>query len=270
MIKRPYKLLSILLILSMTLVMAPAVLWAMTDIPPAPGPPIYVQDYAGLLDEQTKSNIINLGTQIEKRSGAQVVVVTVDKLGASDIREYANELFRKWGIGDKEKDNGILLLVNKENLLTGKSGKVRIEVGYGLEGAIPDGKAGRILDNYVLPRWQAGDYRGGIWQGYMAIGAEIAREYNFKLDQQYVPKPVSRGSNGSGGDPLIGFIVFLVIFAVLSAVFRKGRRRRGDDDYWGGGFGGWGGFGGFGGGSGGFGDGGGFGGGSSGGGGADR
>ncbi|NLL18707.1 MAG: TPM domain-containing protein, partial [Clostridia bacterium] len=81
---------------------------------------------------------------LKKASGADLVVVTVENLGGYTIEEYALELFRRWGLGDKEKNNGVLLLVNKENVLTGQSGRVRIEVGYGLEGAIPDGKAGRI------------------------------------------------------------------------------------------------------------------------------
>jgi len=266
--KRSYKLWGILLIVAMAGLTAPVMLWAAPDLPAVPAPPVYVQDYAGLLDEQTKNKIIALGRQIDERSGAQLVVVTVENFGGYPIKEYANELFRKWGIGDKIKNNGVLLLVNKENLLAGKPGKVRIEVGYGLEGAIPDGKAGRILDNYVLPRWQKGEYNNGIWQGYLAVAGEVAKEYKLSLDEKYVPQPAGGERAVPGRDAVIGLIVVLVLFSLLFTLNRKSRRRNRHDD-WGGGFGGWGG-GGFDGGGGFGGGGGGFGGGSSGGGGADR
>lgn len=265
--KRPNKVLGLLLLVVMTaMFIAPGVLLAAPDLPAVPSPPIFVQDYAGLLDEQTKNKITGLGQEIERQSGAQLVVVTVNGLDGYPISEYANDLFRKWGLGDKKKNNGVLLLVNKENLLAGKSGKVRIEVGYGLEGAIPDGKAGRILDNYVLPRWQNREYSNGIWQGYLALAGEVAKEYNLKLAEGYAPQPAAQRPAGSAGNFVYGFIVMLVLFAFFSAFARKSSRRNHHDD-WGGGFGG---FGGWGGGGFGGGGGGGFGGGSSGGGGADR
>lgn len=169
----------ILILFAVALLLVPAALLAGPGLPAAPDPPIYVQDYAGILDEQTKRDINGLGQQIDSLSGAQIVVVTVGiiegyPIAGYPIAGYANELFRKWGIGDKKKNNGVLLFVNKENLLSDKPGKVRIEVGYGLEGAIPDGKAGRILDNYVISRWQKGEYSKGIWQGYLAIAGEVA------------------------------------------------------------------------------------------------
>ena len=82
---------------------------------------------------------------IDDRTKAQVVVVTVNDLSRMEIEEYALNLFRNWGIGDREKNNGVLILVNKESLIANQRGRIRIEVGYGLEGAITDGKAGAIL-----------------------------------------------------------------------------------------------------------------------------
>jgi len=251
--------------------------FASSQIPPKPDRFDYVFDYAAMLEPQDISAIRSLGRELEDKTKAQVVVVTVESLGDYPIEEYANILFRSWGLGNREKNNGVLLLVNKENILAGKPGRVRIEVGYGLEGAIPDGKAGRILDNYVLPRWEQQKYSEGVLQGYLAIAAEVAREYNVTLDGSYAPVPADTSANRTGSlpAPFIGLIIAVILLALFSSIVRKNRRRKrwDDDDF--GGYGGWGGGGFFGGGGfggwggGGFG-GGGFGGGSSGGGGASR
>ncbi|MHB9093217.1 MAG: TPM domain-containing protein [Eubacteriales bacterium] len=237
----------------------------------------YVFDYAKILDPQDVAKMSSLGRELDEKTKAQVVVVTVDSLGDSTIEEYANTLFRSWGLGDKEKNNGVLLLINKENMLAGKSGRLRIEVGYGLEGAIPDGMAGRIRDNYILPRWEQQKYSEGVLQGYLATAAQVAKEYNIALDGNYTPVPQNYGTRPrqSGSAPFAGLIIAIVILSIFGVITRKRRRngRRDDDDFggFGGGIGGGGFFGGggFGGGDSGGGFGGGdFGGGSSGGGGA--
>ena len=255
------------LILLFVLALSPAVS-AAPQVPPKPGRFDYVFDYAGVLNPQDAAKISSLGRELDEKTKAQVVVVTVDSLGDSTIEEYANTMFRLWDLGDKEKDNGVLILVNKENVIANKPGRVRIEVGYGLEGAIPDGKAGRILDEYVLPRWEQQKYSEGILQGYFAVAAETAKEYNIALQGNYSPIPAgSEDQNGSLPGPVAGFIIAMILLSVFSSFTRKRRRNKWDNDGRGGGGGWFGGGGGFGGG--GFG-GGGFGGGSSGGGGASR
>jgi uncharacterized protein len=171
----------ITLLFSMTL-LTPVM--AEITVPPKPKDNSYVHDLANMLTTEHTRKMMAIGSSIEKASGAEIVVVTVETLGENTIEEYANILFRSWGIGDKEKNNGVLLLVNKENVLAGESGRVRIEVGYGLEGAIPDGKAGRILDEYVLPPWTELDYSTGIYQGFMSIAKAVVDEYNLELDQE--------------------------------------------------------------------------------------
>lgn len=233
-------------------------------LPPRPPAATFVNDFAGLLDPGTKSELESIGRALDAETGAEIVVVTVPSLGGVPIEDYALELFRTWGLGDREKNNGVLLLVDKERLLNGQSGKVRIEVGYGLEGAIPDGKAGRILDEKVLPFWQEGKYAEGIRAGYLALAAAVAEEYGVDLGADRTLNVLTDyrlTANVSEGFAweILPLLIFLFIFLAGG----MGRRRRGFW-YWGG-FGG-GGFGGFGGG----GFGGGFGGGSSGGGGASR
>jgi uncharacterized protein len=213
----------------------------------------------------------SLARALDRATGAQLVVVTVESLGGTSIEESALKLFRTWGIGQKDKNNGVLLLVNKENLLAGRPGRVRIEVGYGLEGAIPDGLAGRILDEEVLPAWEKGEYSEGIYRGFLALAGAIAQEYGLDLSRHPEMEPLSSyaasATNGGDWGEIIAVLAFLVFFGSLAWLgFRRRHFRGPGGPFWGwpGGFGGFGGFGG-----GGFG-GGGFGGGSSGGGGASR
>ena len=109
----------------------------------------YVNDYAGLLDAETKSYIINTNKRLNAQTGAQIVVVTIDSLGNSSLEDYATQLFRNFGIGDKTRNNGVLLLLALEER------QFRVEVGYGLEGILPDGKTGRIQDEYIIPYLKA-------------------------------------------------------------------------------------------------------------------
>ena len=275
--RKQYKrvILSVCFVLLLVLGLTPAASGA-SDVPTKPDRAQfnYAFDYAKILNSGDIEKISSVGRELEKKTTAQVIVVTVDSLGNATIEEYANKLFRTWGLGNKEKNNGVLLLVNKENMLAGKAGRLRIEVGYGLEGAIPDGVAGRIRDNYILARWDQQKYSEGVLQGYLAIGEQVAKEYNVALEGNLSPIPVERVQPKPRGlsGPLVGLIVAVLIMS-LGGFSNKRRRnsRRDDDDsggfggmgggsFFGGGFGG----GGFGGGSGG-GD---FGGGSSGGGGA--
>ena len=123
----------------------------------------YVNDYADVLSSETEQYIINTNVNLQEQTGAQVVVVTITSLDGKSIEEYATELFRNFGIGDKEKNNGVLLLCT-----TGER-EFRIEVGYGLEGALPDGKTGRIQDQYIIPYLKQDNYNDGILNGYNAV-----------------------------------------------------------------------------------------------------
>jgi uncharacterized protein len=101
---------------------------------------------------------------------SQIVVVMVNSLEGLSIEEYSNKLFSEWGIGDGEKDNGALLLIAKND------GEIRIEVGYGLEPVITDGRAGRILDNQMLPHLANKDFNAGVLAGFVSMIELIAEE----------------------------------------------------------------------------------------------
>lgn len=148
-----------------------AAAWAAPQVPAAPSGSLYVQDYAGVLTRDTQAKINKLGAKIAGQTKAQVVVVTINSLNGEPIQDYALTLLRQWKIGDKSMNNGVLLLVAVGDK------KSRIEVGYGLEGALNDAKVGRIQDEYLLPFFQRGDYDQGIWNGYKAVMRVVSAEY---------------------------------------------------------------------------------------------
>ena len=162
-------------------------------IPPPPTSSIYVQDYAGVLNSDTEASINSLGARLTAATKAQVVVVTVKSLEGENIEQYALALLRGWGIGDKQLNNGVLLLVAVNDRQS------RIEVGYGLEGALPDAKTGRIQDEYMIPHFQKGDYSAGIWQGYRVLVRETAAEYKADIGVGEIkPAAKARDSAPSG------------------------------------------------------------------------
>lgn len=150
---------------------------AQPQIPPAPTGSIYVQDYAGVLSGETKTKINKLGAKIARQTKAQVVVVTTTSLEGEPIENYSLEILRQWKIGDKALNNGVLLLVAV------KDKQSRIEVGYGLEGALNDAKAGQIQDEYLVPYLKQGEYDQGIWNGYKAIMRVVSSEYGIAVPE---------------------------------------------------------------------------------------
>lgn len=137
----------------------------------------YVNDYANLLSEETKQYIINVNAELQSKTGAQIVVVTIPSLEGQSLEEYANELFRKFGIGDKKKNNGLLLL------LALKERQFRVEVGNGLEGILPDGKTGRIQNEYIIPYLKENNWNEGIKNGFDAFLDVIVDEYQVDIDK---------------------------------------------------------------------------------------
>jgi uncharacterized protein len=224
-------------------------------------PTDYVNDFAHVLDANTIAQLDDICRQIDQKAHAQIAVVTVNSLDGSDIESYAVELFKKWGIGSKSTNRGVLIL------LAVQDHRYRTEVGYGLEPILPDGKVGSF-GREAVPLLKQNDYAGALLLMTSRVAEVIAKDAGVELTGSRVQAPAEPEQPETG--PSAGGIIFLVI-VVLLVIFTPLRRLL----FWwllfGGGFGGgryrgggWGG-GGFGGGGGGFG---GFGGGSSGGGGA--
>lgn len=139
--------------------------FAKTDIPPATSR-FFINDYANVIDAETENYIYEKGKAYNSGGGPQIVVLTMDSIGGGSVEEFSIETARKWGIGDKDADNGVLIL-----LVTG-SRDIRIEVGYGLEGVLNDGKCGRFIRS-AKDMLSAGDYSGGIKQIYDDIIGEL-------------------------------------------------------------------------------------------------
>ncbi len=215
-----------------------------------PEPVGYVNDFANIFSEHSQLKLNQTIAELhQKAQGAEVVVVTVQSIEPLSIEEYAVGLFEKWGIGKKGADNGVLFLIAI------KERKFRIEVGYGLEGALPDGKCGEIRDRFILPHFKQGALEHGVYFGSLAIIQAIANEYQVELSEA-APIVENKHSRPIKGN-LLQFLLllFLAPFAIMKALFFPSSRSR-YQSYGGLGssFGGFGGsFGGFGGGFGGFG-----------------
>lgn len=225
---------------------------------PKPNPPRLVNDNAGLLNKLDADALEKKLVALDDSTSNQIVVLTVQSLNGEIIEDVAVNTFRDWGIGGKDKNNGVLLLIAVQDR------KIRIEVGYGLEGAIPDVVANDIINNDLSPAFKKGNYLSGITKAVDDISKAAVGEYKVKRKK--------KNDEVSGKDILV-FII--ILFVVLMIVGRSGRgggggnmmNRRGSSDvvstlFWlnllnsgrGGSGGGWsdgggGGFGGFGGGS---------------------
>lgn len=223
-----------------------AAAWAEPEFPALSG---RVVDAANLIDGGAQEQLENRLAQFEQASGIQLVVVTLPNLQGYPIEEYGYQLGRHWGIGQKGKDNGVLLIVAQAER------KVRIEVGYGLEGALTDALSANIIHTVILPQFKAGRFEAGIDQGCSAIMAALKGEYQ--------PRPARSDTGRQRGNAFFILMLMLVVVVLLGGLGGGGfgggfgGRRRGvflPGGFGGGGFGGGGG--GFSGGGGGFGGGG--------------
>ena len=141
----------------------------------SPNNTFYVYDGAQVLSEETEAYIVKTNQELESKTGAQIVVVTISSLEGQVLEEYATDLFRQWGIGDSEKNNGVLLLCAVEDR------QFRVEVGYGLEGDLPDGKTGRMQDSYIIPLLREDKFDEGIKNGYSAFLQAVAEVYDVSI-----------------------------------------------------------------------------------------
>jgi len=196
-----------------------------------PSPEGLVNDFAGVISADVESQIRGISTAVREQTGAEIAVVTVDSISPyATIEDYGIALADEWNVGSAGEDNGVILIV-----AVGER-RVRIEVGYGLEGAIPDGRAGAILDDYVLPDLRNNDYGAGLLNGVAAIAQVVADEYGVTLTGvRAETRAPSRGSSVDLSD--IVYVVFLLLFVggrwFFWPLLFAGRRR----GFFGGGFG---------------------------------
>lgn len=239
----------LLLTLLMLLMAVPAAL--AVDLPDRPTPPRLVNDFAGILDADEAQRMEDSLETVARETSNQIAVITVKDLQDLEPWDYAVQLGRKWGIGGKEHNNGVIILIKPTS---GRGdGRVTIQVGYGLEGVLPDGFCSDIIENEMTPSFKEGDYEEGLWAALNVIIPTVKGEYNEKAyydDQREVNTAIA--------------IIVLLFFGFMAFVmWRDARQRRlhperyrnnrnngtwGGPIFWGGGDSDWGSSGGWGGG----------------------
>jgi uncharacterized protein len=188
-----------------------------------------VVDDAGVLDAATRESLRAKLAALEARSGIQVVVATVKSLNGNAVEDYANRLFRRWQLGQKGKNNGVLLLHAPAER------KIRIEVGYGLEGTLTDAATKYIITNSITPRFKANDFSGGLTRGVDDILKALSGDEEFK---QRIAAPAHNPL--SDVPPFVFILVAIVLFIVIRAIVsasapaQRGKRSKSRDssDSW--------------------------------------
>jgi uncharacterized protein len=199
-----------------TLVLCLASLAFALDFPPLTG---RVVDQANIMTAQSRTDLEAKLKELEDKSSIQLVVATVKSLQGSDVETYANDLFRYWKLGEAKKNNGILLLIAPAEH------KVRIEVGYGLEGTLTDALSSVIISSAVIPRFKAGDFSAGIERGVDGIVSVLSGD-----TADWQPNVHVRSDDASSviSDllvPLFPMLIFFLIWYLMSSATGSGSRR---------------------------------------------
>jgi uncharacterized protein len=196
------------LALCLLLIAAPAWAQSLAPIPALDSP---VVDTTGTLDATQKQQLEAQALALQQRKGSQLQVLMVPSTQPETIEQYAVRVFEQWKLGRKGVDDGVLLLVAKDDR------RVRIETGYGLEGAIPDAIANRVIQEYLAPKFRASDYAGGITDATATLVKLI--------DGEALPEPVSThrisGEGGKGGGLLFAAFAAFVVATIVRGMFSR-------------------------------------------------
>ncbi len=198
-----------------------AVLFALPALADPKFPPLTgrVVDDAQILSPQVEQDLTTKLENLETTTGRQLVVATVPSLQGYPIEDYGYQLGRTWGIGEKGKNTGVILLVAPTDR------KVRIEVGYGLEPVLTDALSSVIIQSAILPKFRDGDMEGGIVAGSEALVEQLSLPADqAKARVAEAARPEHHKARGS---PIVGFLIFLFVVFVFSNLFRGRRGRSG-------------------------------------------
>ncbi len=186
---------------------------------PAPSDRFFVNDFADVMTEADINTVYAAGAALDEATTAQAVIVTIDSLDGEEASDYALYLGREWGVGDEDKDNGVVVLLSESDR------EIYIAVGYGLEGALPDSKTGRIIDTYGRSYFSSDNFSAGLVNVYNAIVNEIYIEYGMQPSENYIPAdllPDTQNDTSSVGEIAISWIVLIILVALYMGIF--GRR----------------------------------------------
>jgi uncharacterized protein len=188
----------------------------LAQVPLRPDPPRLVNDLAGIMSSDQVAVLEDSLVQFARQTSNQIAVVTLSSLNGYDPADLAYQIGESWGVGQKDKNNGIVILVKPKS--GNEKGQVYISVGYGLEGVIPDALAHRkIIDQEMIPRFRENDYFGGIMKAARVIMSLSRGEYTA---EQYQQGTVKKGSKGGG----VVILILIFLFIILP-IIRGGNRR---------------------------------------------
>lgn len=176
-------------------------------VPKKPNPPRLVNDFTNTLTGEQREALENKLVAYDNSTSNQIAIVIIPTLGDYTDEQVGLEIIRTWGVGNKDKNNGIVVLIAKDDH------KIRIEVGYGLEGAIPDVTAKSIIDNEIAPNFKAGNYYRGLDEATDAIIKAAAGEYK-------APEGYNKRKKGIGISTI--FFLIIIIFGILGSIGRRG------------------------------------------------
>jgi uncharacterized protein len=175
-----------------------------------PKPDRYFNDYAGVVSKEAALRFNEQLAQFERETSNQVVVAVFPKMQSdSDVADYTHRVAQAWGVGQKERRNGVVLFVFSQDR------KMFIQVGYGLEGALPDATAFDITERHIKPLFRADNYEAGLATGIDLICKAIRGEY------KGAGKTVAERHSGGGFSGVLPFIIFVIVLIIISRVFRK-------------------------------------------------
>lgn len=202
---------------------------------PEPTDELFVNDFANVISDEDEEEIMKIGADLFQQTTAQVVVVTVDSLDGYDVDEYALRLGREWGVGSKETNNGVVLLLSVSDR------KVSIQAGYGLEGCVTDAKSGEILDTHAIPYLRDNEFSTGLLEAYKGITAVVCNEYGIELNPNYEINYYNNTNEIENyddfGEDVLGALI-IVFFIVLIFVVILSRSSGGNSNHGGGSYGG--------------------------------
>lgn len=195
----------------------------MAEVPPIPDEEGYVFDYSNVLSEKVKERLNNNSRALDEETGAQIVVLTIDTIGNMEPADFGTKVIREWGIGEQGKNNGVLIYITTGQ---GKGeNDVWISVGQGLEGALPDGKLGRYIDEYMFESLEAGEFDNAFESIYRVIYDDVSLEYGWE-NENYEEVTLK--------DLLPFLIPFAIILIIVIYILLK-YGKNDSDDYGGGG-----------------------------------
>ena len=179
---------------------------------PEPTDRFFVNDYAGILSDEQAQTVYEAGVKLYRACQAQVVLVTVQNTGGQVLEEFSLGLAREWQLGVADKNNGLLLLFTTDGPHS------RIEVGSGLEGAIPDSKAGRILDTYLVPEYDTPDRWGdGLTETYKALLNQVYAEYGLTEEEYPLSEELPEEDDDAAQLALLVPILVVAVLILLRA-----------------------------------------------------